>query len=88
MNWSDLFKMLKVFGVSVFHQVVVVEEGDASVLRVPADVNDLAALREDVRRQHRQGQVRLDDSWRGQTKIKIFLNSLCSVKAWHDFRIT
>ena len=41
--------MLEVFGVAVFHQVVVVEEGDAGVLRVPADVDDLAALREDVR---------------------------------------
>ena len=40
-------------------------ERNANVLGIPADVEDLAALGEDVRVQHGQGQVGLDDSWSG-----------------------
>ena len=37
---------------------------------VPADINDLAALGKDVRVQHGQGQVGLDDPWASQTVQK------------------
>ncbi len=51
----------------ILHEVgvedgVVVEEGDERVLRVPADVDDLAPLCEQILRQQTHWQVSLDDS--------------------------
>jgi len=46
---KHLLEMLKIFGVVIFHEGVVVVEGDAGVLRISADVDDLAALLKDVR---------------------------------------
>ena len=42
----------------------------ALVVVVPADVDDLATLSEDVWVQHGQGQVGLDDPWASQTVQK------------------
>jgi len=68
---KHLLEMLEILGVVVLHESVVMVEWDACVLRVPADVDDLAAFLEDFRRQHGEGEMTFDDSSGGQTEKKI-----------------
>ena len=64
---EHFFKVVEVFHELGFEDGVGVEEGDEAVLRVPANVDDLAGLLEQGGREHAQRKVRFDDS---ETKLR------------------
>ena len=64
---EHFFEVVEVLHELGFEDGVEVEEGDEAVLRVPANVDDLAGLLEQGGRQHAQRKVRFDDS---ETKLR------------------